>query len=420
MDESIILSLVAEGESRKVDFKRELKLDSAQDKAEFVKDVISLANSSTDVGYLLIGIDNNKYIVGLNQLPEEQIQQVVHTYITPSLELSCFIVPVTAPTLPSVGVIEIRAINKPYKLARAIDRLNQDDVFVRRGSVVARAGPEEIIQMHHSSREERNREKMERLKRVKSFAYSAEYPWEKKEVDLEWLKANTVGRELGEVLYWEVARWDARHEMDSAREAKPLLDKAIELGYQTPETYFLRAEANESLYNYGLALQDIDEAILKSWPNETKGKYYAVKAQVLIEMDRFQEAYEALSRGKVIDEEGLRNWFGIVGFRFEDALLCKLALQHEFGSADVSEPMRMAVKVIAFWKGRELIEFTKHPSGNITTKNRLQELDKLMSGVLHIIRRIMGEDLWKMMGSDEKVALRFGFPTLNSQIPKDW
>ena len=90
MDESQLRVLIAEDESERLDFKRELRLDSARTKAEFIKDVISLANSAPNVGYLIIGVDDAKLVVGTDELPEEQIQSVCDTYITPPVSVRCY------------------------------------------------------------------------------------------------------------------------------------------------------------------------------------------------------------------------------------------------------------------------------------------------------------------------------------------
>lgn len=424
MDETTILSLIAEGESKRVDFKRELNLDSAKDKAEFIKDIIGLANSSPDVGYLLIGIDDDKYIVGSSQLPEEQIQQIVYTYISPTLDLRCFSLPMKTPTLPLVGIIEVRATDKPHKVTRAIDKLNQDDVFVRRGSVVAKASPEEIITMHNSSgakhggtqKPTNNEEKTIRLDRVRLFNYS----WEERKEDLEWLKANTDGYELGEVLYWEVEGWESRYEESVGRKAKPLLDKAIDLGYKSPEVYYLRAEANNASFNYGLALQDIDEAINKSRSYDANQvRYLALKAEILLEMNKVNEAFEVLFKGRELDQEELRNWLCLIDHGFDDSLLCRYMLEYEFGNHCISEPMNMALKVLALWKGRVLQEFTIESNSNITIKTQLHYLEKKVPGILRTVREILGERLWNLMVKDREIPLVFNFPTIKEQLPKD-
>jgi tetratricopeptide (TPR) repeat protein len=147
MDEYELHSLVSEGENERIDFKVELHLDSAQERAEFIKDVIALANSTQNIGYLLVGVDDAKVIRGCSHLEEERIQEIVATYITPVVKVKCFLVPCTTPNLALVGVIEIHPTRRPYQVARATERLNQNDVFIRRGTVIAKASPEELFQM---------------------------------------------------------------------------------------------------------------------------------------------------------------------------------------------------------------------------------------------------------------------------------
>ena len=151
--DTILMTLIAEGETTgRADFKRELHLDKAEEKAEFLKDIISLANSAPNhKGYLLIGIDDARYIVGIDELEEERIQQLVHSHVRPSLTLRCTVIPVQAPNLPSVGIIEVEGTRRPYRVTIPIDKLKQDDIFVRHGSVVEKATPEEISSMEEES-----------------------------------------------------------------------------------------------------------------------------------------------------------------------------------------------------------------------------------------------------------------------------
>ena len=144
MDDIRLFQLIAESENERVEFKRLLDLGSAPSKAEFIKDVIALANSAEPIGYMLVGVENNGTIVGWERFEEERIQQILSTYIEPAVQAHCHIVPTS--NLMSVGVIEIWGLHKPYKVTRNIERLTQNDVFVRHGSVVSKASPEEIIQ----------------------------------------------------------------------------------------------------------------------------------------------------------------------------------------------------------------------------------------------------------------------------------
>jgi sulfatase modifying factor 1 len=54
---------------------------------------------------------------------------------------------------PLVEVIEIEGTHRPYKVARDVDNLKQNDVFVRHGSYVRPASPEEIIEMRTERKE---------------------------------------------------------------------------------------------------------------------------------------------------------------------------------------------------------------------------------------------------------------------------
>jgi tetratricopeptide (TPR) repeat protein len=145
MNEVELLELVYEGENFRIEFKRELDLSSARKRAEFIKDIIALANSANDIGYLIIGVDKNKSFVGFDQIEEEQYQQVVSSHIAPVVQLNCFMVNMQSLSL-SLGVIEVRPTKKPHRCARAIEHIAQNRVFVRRGSVVEEATPEEVIQ----------------------------------------------------------------------------------------------------------------------------------------------------------------------------------------------------------------------------------------------------------------------------------
>lgn len=152
MKEPNLHSLIAAGENDNVEFKRELHLDSADGKVEFIKDIIALVNSSADGGYLLVGIDNNKTIVGCSTLEEERLQQLASTYIYPTITLKASLVEVHTPDSRSVGVLEVYPAERPHHVARNIGRLNQNDVFVRHGTVVEKASPAEMFAMRDQSR----------------------------------------------------------------------------------------------------------------------------------------------------------------------------------------------------------------------------------------------------------------------------
>ena len=150
METITLMSLINQGENESVDFKLELHLDTAEQKAEFVKDIISLANSAGKSGYLIIGVDKNSNHVGIHSLEEERIQQIVHTYIYPNLSVKCYKVEVNKVFL---GVIEIQAAERPHQVIKNIDRLVVNEVFVRHGSTIAKAGPDEMFRMRERQTE---------------------------------------------------------------------------------------------------------------------------------------------------------------------------------------------------------------------------------------------------------------------------
>jgi len=154
LTESQLIDLIAVGENAQLDFKREIELESAAKKAEFVKDVLSIANSAQDTGYIIVGVEDSGNIVGITSLEEERIQQIIQVYITPPVVLDCSTVSVKENNV-AVGVIQIRGQEKPHKVARGIEKLNQNEVFVRHGSVVVPASPEEIIRLHNGPRNKR-------------------------------------------------------------------------------------------------------------------------------------------------------------------------------------------------------------------------------------------------------------------------
>jgi hypothetical protein len=284
---------------------------------------------------------NDKYVEGSEELDEERIQQIVHRYIRPSVVLTCHMIAMHMPGCPSVGVIEIKGLERPYRVVRDIANLKQDQVFVRHGSVTAQASPEEIRRMQEETEQRRRAlklieaaethlnlgnfedaaevytqaikatptaelfqdrgrayrrwveerspswdlrkelqkrafkdlsdaiclanagelEKKARFERLRVYNLAFE-EYEALKEDVEWLKNNTEGTEQGEVIYLEYAAYEGNvgFSRDEPDEVLTAMDRATHLGYREPGVYDLRAHANFYLHNYGLALEDIDEA----------------------------------------------------------------------------------------------------------------------------------------------------------------
>ena len=425
MDETTLMALIAEGETTsKVEFKRELHLDSAEEKAEFIKDIISLSNSAPEnKGYLLVGVNNAKYIVGIHSLEEERIQQLIHSHVRPSVKITCTMQPTDVPSLASVGIIEVEGKNRPYRVSIPIGKLKQDDIFIRHGSVVEKATPEEVRRMEDETQDfkdvarrisaaethlelgnfqdaidlytqaikstpsaelflgrgraylhriiedksiEKNEkeladfalkdltttirlskstdtEKVARFERIRLYnLVTAEYKeWEE---DIEWLKGKTKGLELGEVLYLEYQCYEGinGYSYEAPDEVFEAMTRAIEAGYTQPKVYQLRAQANFSLCNYGLALQDVDVALVKSMSVDQRIDLFVLRANIQAKMSKFADAYLSLSSSRTLSITSHKKFWGdhlgyITG-QIENEIVWRLGLEAEFGQLDNHHP----------------------------------------------------------------------------------
>ena len=347
MKEAELQDLIAQGEGFHIEFKRNIDLATARGKAEFIKDVIALANSATDISYMLVGVENDRTIVGATGLPEEQIQQIAQTYINPIVNLKCISVAVARLTPLTIGVIEIRPTDKPHKVSRTIENLTQNKVFVRHGTIIVEASPEEMFAMrdefhrqaeiHQYMRAAETHmklgnwenaikafshvldfsptaeiflsrgnaylqttnaledvkisenyarlahqdlthairlglstegEKVARFNRAQSYVKlpsvchtgtSDEYRF--LEEDLNWLRDNLRGRDLGNLLVFEFGVLDFEYGYMTTKpdEAYEKFSRALELGYHEPEAYYYKAFAAFWGCNYGIAFNDISK-----------------------------------------------------------------------------------------------------------------------------------------------------------------
>ncbi len=136
--------LVAEWETTSVDFKRELHLDTADEKSEFIKDVLSLANTkASGQHWMMIGFDNRTHAYHGSpdqRIDQNRLEQVLSVYTTPIVDVRYEIADYRD---GPVGMLEVLRDPKklPYSVARSIGdrkRIEQGDIFVRHGSQVER------------------------------------------------------------------------------------------------------------------------------------------------------------------------------------------------------------------------------------------------------------------------------------------
>jgi hypothetical protein len=151
LTEAELKALIAKGESPTVEFKRQLNLGTAPGKAEFIKDVVALANSAAPVSHLIVGVDDTGAMVGASALERERIQQIIDTYIAPALSVNFLEVQMSPSVNVALQIIDIAGPRKPYYVSRDLERLSANEVLVRHGSVVVRASPIEITEMKDAS-----------------------------------------------------------------------------------------------------------------------------------------------------------------------------------------------------------------------------------------------------------------------------
>lgn len=157
--EKEILDLVEVWETTSVDFKRELYLDNAGEKAEFVKDVLGLANTkSSGRRWLIVGFDDKTREIHIpaeepdrgywyKKTKPDRIEQLLSAYVTPHINVRFELVDFRG---GKVGKIEIlrEAESLPYRVSKSVGdikkRIEENQIFVRHGSHTVKPDDEEL------------------------------------------------------------------------------------------------------------------------------------------------------------------------------------------------------------------------------------------------------------------------------------
>jgi len=137
--EAELKNLIKKWERPKVDFKRELRLRTKEEKREFAKDACAIANSEGGVGYLIIGFDKKKRLVGMQQgqLDEGQLQQIISHRCDPPIDISLQVLLYRG---KRVGVIEIPPNSrKPHQVS------TPGGFYIRHGSSTSVMSVDEIM-----------------------------------------------------------------------------------------------------------------------------------------------------------------------------------------------------------------------------------------------------------------------------------
>jgi hypothetical protein len=150
LESQFIDSLVEEWETTSVDFKRELYLDTADQKAEFVKDILSLATTkASGRRWMIIGFDNETHAYHSapdSSITRDRIEQILARYSAPTVEIRYLVVDYR---LGKVGKLEVLRdpAKLPYKVALSIGdkkRIEAGQIFVRHGSQVEQPTRDEL------------------------------------------------------------------------------------------------------------------------------------------------------------------------------------------------------------------------------------------------------------------------------------
>lgn len=134
-----LAEMAEEWETTTVEFKVEVKLNSAAQKAEFTKDILGLATTkaSGQERYLVIGYDKDRHDFTQSvdtAITQDRLEQILHHYIEPMVDVRYFTVPMGSGG--EAGVIEVhrQAAKIPYRVRRDIGKLRAGNIYVRHGS----------------------------------------------------------------------------------------------------------------------------------------------------------------------------------------------------------------------------------------------------------------------------------------------
>ena len=159
-ESKFIDALVSEWETTSVDFKRELSLDTADQKAEFIKDLLSLANTkASGKRWMIIGFDDkthNYFAAPDSSVTQNRVEQIISRLTTPVVDVRYEVVDYK---LGKVGQLEVVRNRRhlPYSVAIGIGdrkRINTGDIFVRHGSQVEAPTAAELDALKQEARVE--------------------------------------------------------------------------------------------------------------------------------------------------------------------------------------------------------------------------------------------------------------------------
>jgi hypothetical protein len=158
--QTLVLDLLEDWETTNVDFKRELHLDTKDEKAEFVRDVLALANTQvTGDRYLVTGFDpkTHEFTIGADpKVAPDTIENILNEFTKPPVTVAykTFAWTDGSGDIALLEVVRDRA-KVPYRVSRRLagDKkvIEEGQVFVRHNSHVAIASDEEIADLEREA-----------------------------------------------------------------------------------------------------------------------------------------------------------------------------------------------------------------------------------------------------------------------------
>jgi hypothetical protein len=163
LEAAFIDQLLADGETTSVEWKREVHLDKADEKAEFVKDVLGLATTQvTGRRWLIIGIDDKTQAFHAPpgaDITQNRIEQILSVYTTPQVQVRYTVVEYRGNQIGKLEVFRDRT-HLPYRVAKLVGdkkRIAVGESFVRHGSQTEHPTPAELQAIEEEAQRARAR-----------------------------------------------------------------------------------------------------------------------------------------------------------------------------------------------------------------------------------------------------------------------
>jgi hypothetical protein len=154
MDRALFDRLLCEGESSRLDYKREqYPLSTYEEKGELIKDILAMANSWRDSdAYILVGVEEitgqPAKVIGINQSADDAtLQQLLKDKVNKPLSFRYSEFTVDGSL---VAAIHIPAQARAFFLRKPFGKLLAATVYLRRGTSTVVADPDEVLAMGHA------------------------------------------------------------------------------------------------------------------------------------------------------------------------------------------------------------------------------------------------------------------------------